>query len=126
MERRLYLARKQFERMHAAGEVTGYICSLSSKVIVYKAMCAGRLLAEFFPDLASADYVTPFAIFHQRYATNTAAHVAPRPARPHARAQRRDQHRLGQSRPHGSARLHPAARVQARPHARRHGLHQPG
>ena len=71
MERRLYLARKQFERMHAAEEVTGYICSLSSKVIVYKAMCAGRLLAEFFPDLASDQFVTPFAIFHQRYATNT-------------------------------------------------------
>jgi glutamate synthase (ferredoxin) len=71
MERRLYLARKQFERMHAAGEVTGYICSLSNRVVVYKAMCAGRLLAEFFPDLASAEYVTPFAIFHQRYATNT-------------------------------------------------------
>ena len=29
MERRLYLARKQFERMHEAGELTGYICSLS-------------------------------------------------------------------------------------------------
>ncbi|GAC1414641.1 MAG: glutamate synthase-related protein [Acidobacteriaceae bacterium] len=71
MERRLYLARKQFERMHAADEVSGYICSLSSKVLVYKAMCAGRLLAEFFPDLASPEYVTRFAIFHQRYATNT-------------------------------------------------------
>ncbi|MDP9039643.1 MAG: glutamate synthase-related protein [Acidobacteriota bacterium] len=71
MERRLYLARKQFERMHAAGEVSGYLSSLSSKVLVYKAMCAGRLLADFYPDLASPEYVTPFAIFHQRYATNT-------------------------------------------------------
>jgi glutamate synthase (ferredoxin) len=71
MERRLYLARKQFERMFEQWEVTGYICSLSSKTLVYKAMCAGRLLAEFYPDLASAEYVTPFALFHQRYATNT-------------------------------------------------------
>src|ERR1700723_3388796 len=71
MERRLYLARKQFERAFAQGDVTGYICSLSSQVIVYKAMCTGEFLPHFFPDLASDDYVTPFAVFHQRYATNT-------------------------------------------------------
>ena len=51
-------------------ESTGYVCSLSSSTLVYKAMCAGRLLAEFYPDLADPAYVTPFAIFHQRYATN--------------------------------------------------------
>src|SRR5271155_2079938 len=71
MERRLYLARKQFERAHAQGDVTGYICSLSSQTIVYKAMCTGEFLSNFYPDLASDDYVTPFAVFHQRYATNT-------------------------------------------------------
>ena len=71
MERRLYLARKQFERAVELNEVTGYICSLSTQTIVYKAMCLGRLLPEFYPDLASPEYVTAFAIFHQRYATNT-------------------------------------------------------
>lgn len=71
MERRLYLARKQFERAHERGDVTGYICSLSSQTLTYKAMVAGSFLAKFFPDLASEDFVTPFAIFHQRYATNT-------------------------------------------------------
>ena len=71
MERRLYLARKQFERGVEAGEVTGYICSLSSRTIVYKAMCLGRLLPDFYPDLASPEFVTNFALFHQRYATNT-------------------------------------------------------
>jgi glutamate synthase (ferredoxin) len=71
MERRLYLARKQFERAVEFGEVTGYVCSLSSKTIVYKAMCLGRLLPEFYPDLSSPDYTTHFAVFHQRYATNT-------------------------------------------------------
>ena len=70
-ERRLYLARKQFERMHQHESTTGYICSLSSKALVYKAMCSGTLLPEFYPDLCSPDYVTSFAIFHQRYATNT-------------------------------------------------------
>jgi glutamate synthase (ferredoxin) len=71
MERRLYLARKQFERAHERGDVTGYVASLSSQTIVYKAMCTGSLLADFFPDLAAEEYVTPFAVFHQRYATNT-------------------------------------------------------
>ncbi len=70
-ERRLYLARKQFERMHQHGETAGYVCSLSTETIVYKAMCSGVLLPEFYPDLASPQYATPFAIFHQRYATNT-------------------------------------------------------
>ncbi len=71
-ERRLYLARKQFERgvEESATDATGYVCSLSSSTLVYKAMCAGRLLAEFYPDLADPAYVTSFAIFHQRYATN--------------------------------------------------------
>ena len=39
--------------------------------VVYKAMCLGRLLPEFYPDLASPSYTTHFAVFHQRYATNT-------------------------------------------------------
>ena len=71
MERRLYLARKQFERAVENGEVEGYFCSLSSTTLVYKSMCMGSLLPEFFTDLQSPEYVTPFAIFHQRYATNT-------------------------------------------------------
>lgn len=71
MERRLYLARKQFERAVENGEAGGYLCSLSTTTLVYKAMCLGRLLPDFYPDLASEEYVTPFALFHQRYATNT-------------------------------------------------------
>jgi glutamate synthase (NADPH/NADH) large chain len=71
MERRLYLARKQFERAVEESEVTGYVCSLSTTTIVYKSMCLGRLLPEFYPDLASPKYVSAFALFHQRYATNT-------------------------------------------------------
>ena len=66
IEHRLYLARKTFEQ-----QVTdSYVCSLSSRTVVYKALCAGSLLHEFYPDLDSDDFVTPFAVFHQRYATN--------------------------------------------------------
>ena len=71
LERRLYLARKAFERQANAGEVEGYLCSLSAETLVYKAMCLGRLLPEFYTDLQSPLYRTRFAVFHQRYATNT-------------------------------------------------------
>ncbi len=72
IERDLYLARKQFERLVESGEVTGYVCSLSTQTIVYKAMCSGALLPEFYPDLKSPEFTSKFAVFHQRYATNTA------------------------------------------------------
>ncbi len=72
MERRLYLARKAFERAHERGEVKGYVCSLSAQTMVYKAMCSGGLLKEFYPDLADERFASTFAVFHQRYATNTA------------------------------------------------------
>ncbi len=70
-ERKLYLARKDFERRFEAGEVTGYVASLSARVIVYKSLCIGRLLPDFYADLRDPAYVTAFALFHQRYATNT-------------------------------------------------------
>lgn len=71
MDKRLYLARKQFERAVEAGGVTGYVCSLSSRTVVYKALCLGVSLSEFYLDLADPEFVTNFAVFHQRYATNT-------------------------------------------------------
>jgi len=65
-DRRLFLARKQFER----SALPGYVASMSSATMVYKALCAGRLLAQFYPDLADPEFKTPLALFHQRYATN--------------------------------------------------------
>jgi glutamate synthase domain-containing protein 1 len=64
--RRLFLARKQFER----SGLPGYIVGISSETMIYKALCAGRLLSEFYPDLADSEFKTPLALFHQRYATN--------------------------------------------------------
>ena len=57
-------------KLSSARRNDSYVCSLSARTIVYKALCAGRLLHEFYPDLQSDKFVTPFAIFHQRYATN--------------------------------------------------------
>ncbi|MHB8301509.1 MAG: glutamate synthase large subunit [Acidobacteriaceae bacterium] len=66
LERRLYLVRKDFER----AKTGAYVCSLSAETLVYKSLCAGRLLADFYPDLRAVDYTSAFALFHQRYATN--------------------------------------------------------
>ena len=68
IERRLYLARKDFERRNTPG----YVCSLSSRTIIYKSMCSAVQLPHFYTDLEDPRYTTPFAIFHQRYATNVA------------------------------------------------------
>src|SRR6266487_2490425 len=73
-ERSLYLARRTIERRIAdagPGLEPFFVCSLSCRTLVYKALLTGTQLAGFFPDLASSDYETALAIFHQRYSTNT-------------------------------------------------------
>src|SRR5213082_289748 len=73
-ERSLYLARRTIERRIAdagPGLDPFFVCSLSCRTLVYKALLTGTQLAGFFPDLASSDYETAIAIFHQRYSTNT-------------------------------------------------------
>ena len=68
LERRLYLLRK---RVEAEGPRGTYFCSLSSRTVVYKGLLAPRQLPAFYPDLVTPDFKTPFAVFHQRYSTNT-------------------------------------------------------
>src|SRR6266550_2310462 len=73
-ERSLYLARRTIERRigdAGPGLEPFFVCSLSCRTLVYKALLTGTQLAGFFPDLASSDYETALAIFHQRYSTNT-------------------------------------------------------
>src|SRR5215471_4910433 len=48
-----------------------YFCSLSSRTIVYKGLLTPQQLPIFYPDLAHPSYESSFAIFHQRYSTNT-------------------------------------------------------
>jgi glutamate synthase (ferredoxin) len=66
-ELRLHRARKRFE----SANLKSYIASLSSRTLVYKALCAGEHLREFYADLQNPEFETPFMLFHQRYATNT-------------------------------------------------------
>src|SRR6202021_2424837 len=56
----------------SADDETGiYFCSLSSAVVVYKGLLTPVQLRAFYPDLADPEFTAPFAIFHQRYSTNT-------------------------------------------------------
>ncbi|KAI0025752.1 glutamate synthase [Xylariomycetidae sp. FL0641] len=48
-----------------------YLCSLSSKNIVYKGQLAPRQVYEYYHDLVNADYQAHFALVHSRFSTNT-------------------------------------------------------
>lgn len=66
-ERKLYRIRKHIERL---GEDC-YICSLSTRNIVYKGMLTSRQLREYFTDLTSQWFTSSMAIVHSRFSTNT-------------------------------------------------------
>ncbi len=71
-ERRLYLARKTAEARWQAESIAGaYVVSCSHRTLVYKGLLVAKQLAAFYPDLSDPDFVSDFAIFHQRYSTNT-------------------------------------------------------
>jgi len=70
-ERRSFLARKRAEAACAQAGVRVYFASWSVRTMTYKAMCAADQLAPFYPDLGSPSVTGWFAIFHQRYSTNT-------------------------------------------------------
>ncbi|HKB89049.1 MAG TPA: glutamate synthase large subunit, partial [Opitutaceae bacterium] len=71
-ERRLFLVQKVAERKAMEAKIEGfYICSFSSKTIVYKGLFNAPQVAKFYTDLKSPRYKTAFTLFHQRYSTNT-------------------------------------------------------
>jgi glutamate synthase (NADPH/NADH) large chain len=39
--------------------------------VIYKGMFLAEAIDQFYPDLTDPRFVSPFAIFHQRYSTNT-------------------------------------------------------
>ncbi|MGY6634040.1 MAG: glutamate synthase large subunit [Alkalilacustris sp.] len=71
-ERELYVIRRRIEKAAAAANIQGlYLCSLSCRSIIYKGMMLAEQVAEFYPDLQDDRFVSAFAIYHQRYSTNT-------------------------------------------------------
>ena len=66
-ERKLFVMRREMER-----RVEGcYVCSCSSRSIVYKGLFLGTQIEGFYGDLASEHFKSPLALVHQRYSTNT-------------------------------------------------------
>ena len=67
-DRKLYVARRVFEQ----SSQDTYVCSLSSRTIVYKGMFLVKELRLFYPDLQSEDYESAIGMVHSRFSTNTA------------------------------------------------------
>ena len=85
-ERTLYRIRKRIERRveelakvstplhYREGQGGGsdfYICSLSSKNIIYKGMLTSGQLRRYFPDLSNDYFTSGLALVHSRFSTNT-------------------------------------------------------
>ena len=68
-ERTLYIIRKKIERR--VKDKDFYICSLSSKNIVYKGMLSSMQLRQYFPDLTNNYFTSGLALVHSRFSTNT-------------------------------------------------------
>jgi len=73
LERILYETRRKIEKEALRNQLYNfYICSFSSKSIIYKGMFLAEALSDFYPDLQDERFISRFAIFHQRFSTNTA------------------------------------------------------
>jgi len=68
-EELLYLTRKEIE--HKVNDKNFYIPTFSSKKIAYKGLLMPNYIKDFYPDLADRDFKISFALFHQRFSTNT-------------------------------------------------------
>ena len=72
LERDLFLVRRRIEKRVLEAAINDfYICSLSGRSVIYKGMFLAEQLTTFYPDLLDERFVSSFAIYHQRYSTNT-------------------------------------------------------
>ncbi len=73
LERKLYETRRIIEKEALNNQLSGfYVCSFSSKSIIYKGMFLAESLSDFYTDLQDERFISRYAIFHQRFSTNTA------------------------------------------------------
>ncbi len=78
-ERTLYIIRKKIENrvaqlgaQHPEMPINDfYVCSLSSKSIIYKGMLSSLQLRQYYPDLTNNYFTSGLAIVHSRFSTNT-------------------------------------------------------
>ena len=66
----LIQARKYLEEIYMDDEKL-YICSMSSKTIVYKGLMLPNAIKEFYVDLNQESFRASTCVFHQRFSTNT-------------------------------------------------------
>ncbi len=75
LERKLFRVRKIVGNSVAESDDPGrdefYICSLSTRCMVYKGMLTPRQLREYYPDLSDPDFQSAVAMVHSRFSTNT-------------------------------------------------------
>ncbi len=68
----LYVIRRRIEKRVLGEHINDfYICSLSCRSIIYKGLFLAEQVDLFYPDLLDERFISSFAIFHQRYSTNT-------------------------------------------------------
>ena len=75
-ERQLYLIRKLASHTLRNDETLQqckmfFICSLSTKVIVYKGQLMPEQVVPYYPDLSDPDFTSHLAMVHSRFSTNT-------------------------------------------------------
>ncbi|MHC5597142.1 MAG: glutamate synthase-related protein, partial [Nostoc sp.] len=71
LERQLYITRRRISKVATNISEEFYICSLSSRTIVYKGMVRSAVLGNFYDDLKNPAYKSAFAVYHRRFSTNT-------------------------------------------------------
>nr|YP_010904026.1 glutamate synthase [Caulacanthus ustulatus]WCH57277.1 glutamate synthase [Caulacanthus ustulatus] len=75
LEKVLYVVRKKIEKLVAQTLLNinkqFYICSFSSRTIVYKGMVRSEVLAKYYLDLNNINYESSFVLYHRRFSTNT-------------------------------------------------------
>ncbi|NMG05749.1 glutamate synthase large subunit [Brasilonema sp. UFV-L1] len=76
LERQLYITRRRIGQairntIDCNWSEDFYICSLSSRTIVYKGMVRSAVLGDFYDDLKNPAYTSAFAVYHRRFSTNT-------------------------------------------------------
>ena len=73
LERKIYETRKRIENKAFELSLNNfYVCSISSKSIIYKGLYLAEAISDFYSDLRDKRFVSRYAIFHQRFSTNTA------------------------------------------------------
>lgn len=75
LEHKLYRVRKQVSNAVAASgspfASQFYICSLSTRCMVYKGMLTPEQLRDYYADLSDPDFTSAIAMVHSRFSTNT-------------------------------------------------------